>query len=591
MPFVSPGEESGIVPGLGPAPVDPRRRSVLAELSRRAAGLASLCLGLALIGTGCHSVPKPGRPQVLRPGQALDTRALELSGAEEQEIDAYAHFSAGLVDELDEAPEAALAHYLAAIENDPDHEELTIDVARKLVELRRLDEARQVLERSVSRKDASGLVWAMLGMVHKLQGRPEAAIRASQEAIKRTPQSVSGYRNLAQIYLEAGQLSDAVGVLEEAAKQPDTDTRFLLLLADALGALQQLKDPAVGDLRPRILGLLERAASLKPKEPREILRLADLFQLFGEGSKSLPLYQQLLDADPDLPGLRERLAEVYLRTDNKEKAAEQLRILALQKPTNPLPHYYLGVLALEMKRFDDAVSAFNQVLILRPDNEPIYYELALANLSHNRPKDALEVLGRARKKFRPSFQLEFYSAIAMSELKQYEDAIRHFTAAEVVAGATAPEQLTYLFYFQSGVAYERAKRFDDAAVQFEKAVELKPDFADALNYLGYMWAERGTNLERARELIQKAVDLEPDNGAFLDSLAWVLHQQGKSAEALPLQLRAVELTKEPDGTLQDHLGDIYLKLGRKEEARKAWQRSLEIEKNAEIEKKLLENAP
>ena len=106
-----------------------------------------------------------------------------------------------------------------------------------------------------------------------------------------------------------------------------------------------------------------------------------------------------------------------------------------------------------------------------------------------------------------------------------------------------------------------------------------------------MWAERGTNLERAREWIQKAVDLEPDNGAFLDSLAWVLHQQGRSAEGLPLQLRAIELVKEPDGTLQDHLGDIYLKMGRKDDARKAWQRSLEVEPNAEIEKKLRDNPP
>ena len=516
---------------------------------------------------------------------------MELDDDEEQEVEAHAQFSAGLVEELNEAPEAALVHYLAAITSDPDNEELALDVVRKLVELRRFDEARQVLDRSAARKEASGLVWAWLGMVHKLQGRPEAAISASKEAIHRTPKNAAGYRNLAQIYLEAGQFSDAVGVLEEAARQPDTDTRFLLLLADALGALQQLKDPSVGDLRPRILALLDRATALNPKDPAEVLRLADLLQLFGEGTKSLPLYQRLLDSDPDLPGLRERLAEVYLRTDNKDKAAEQLRILALQKPTNPLPHYYLGVLALEAKRFDEAVSSFNQVLILRPDNEPIYHELALAHLSHNRPKEALEVLDRARKKFRASFQVEFYSAIAMTELKKYEDAIRHFTTAEVVAAATAPNNLTYLFYFQSGVAYERAKRFDDAAVQFEKAVELKPDFADALNYLGYMWAERGTNLERAREWIQKAVDLEPDNGAFLDSLAWVLHQQGRSAEGLPLQLRAIELVKEPDGTLQDHLGDIYLKMGRKDDARKAWQRSLEVEPNAEIEKKLRDNPP
>jgi tetratricopeptide (TPR) repeat protein len=558
-------------------------------------GKRLLCLGLsafaALALCGCRSLPKPGQPAVLRPGQSLDSSHLSLTEEDEHLIQAHARFAAGLVEELNNAPETALGHYLAAIHHDPGNEELTLDVTRKLIELRRFDDALAILQKSSARPDASGQVWAWLGTVHKLQGHPDLAQTAHQEAIRRTPRNITSYRSLAQIYLEAGQIPDAILVLEEASRQPESDTRFLLLLADALGALQQLKDPTVGDLKPRILALLERALALQPTEPAEILRLADLLQLFGEGSKSLPLYQRLLESDPDLPGLRERLAEVYLRTDNKDKAAEQLRILAARKPTNPLPHYYLGVLALESKRYDEAVSAFNQVLILRPDNEAIHYDLALANLSHNRPNEALEVLARARKKFRDSFQLEFYSAVAFSELKRYEDAIRSYTAAEVIAGATAPEQLTHLFYFQSGVAYERAKRYDDAAVQFEKSVELKPDFADALNYLGYMWAERGTNLERARELIQKAVDLEPDNGAFLDSLAWVLYQLNRSAEALPLQLRAIELVKEPDGTLQDHLGDIYFKLGRTEEARKAWQRSLEIEPKPEVEQKLRPSAP
>jgi len=45
-----------------------------------------------------------------------------------------------------------------------------------------------------------------------------------------------------------------------------------------------------------------------------------------------------------------------------------------------------------------------------------------------------------------------------------------------------------------------------------------------MNYLGYMWAERGVNLPKARELIEKAVKLEPKNAAYLDSLAWVIYK-------------------------------------------------------------------
>ncbi len=554
--------------------------------------LAVFSAALVGLDTGCQTTSSAnGKPRIIRAGRPWDSNTLELTGEDERAIEAHARFAAGVIEELNDSTEAALDDYREALANDPTNNDLTLDVVRKLVEKRRLEDAREILERSARRPDAPGLIWGWLGTVLSLQGNPSAAIAANQEAIRRTPDSIAGYRNLAQIYVDSGQPAEALSILEVASRQPKADTDFLLILADTLGTLQQTKDPTLGDLKPRILALLDRVAALTPKDPADILRLADLYQLYGESTKARPLYERLLETAPDLPGLRERLTDVYLRTDNREKAVEQLRILAGSQPTNPLPYYYLGVLALDASKYDEAVSAFNQVLLLRPDNASVYFDLAEAQLRHRHPQDALNILDRARSRFRPSFLLEFYSARALSDLERYDEAIRHYTAAEVIAGATAPDQLNYVFYFLSGVAYERAKRFDDAAVQFEKAIELKPDFADALNYLGYMWAERSTNLERARELIQKAVDLEPDNAAYLDSLAWVLHQMGRSEEALSKQLKAIELNKEPDATLFDHLGDIYQRLGKTSEARGAWKRSMDVESTPAVEKKLKETEP
>ncbi len=101
-----------------------------------------------------------------------------------------------------------------------------------------------------------------------------------------------------------------------------------------------------------------------------------------------------------------------------------------------------------------------------------------------------------------------------------------------------------------------------AAVLFRKCLELDAEFAEALNYLGYMWADLGNNLEEALELIQRAVDLEPDNAAYLDSLGWVLFRLGRAEDAVIWLERAVELSSEPDPTLYDHLGDVYEALGR-----------------------------
>jgi len=101
-----------------------------------------------------------------------------------------------------------------------------------------------------------------------------------------------------------------------------------------------------------------------------------------------------------------------------------------------------------------------------------------------------------------------------------------------------------------------------------------------------MWAERGTNLERARELIEKALKLEPKNAAYLDSLGWVLYKLNQPQEALQYLLKAVELLDEPDATVYDHLGDLYAALKEPEKAVEAWRKSLAVESNEQVRKKI-----
>jgi Flp pilus assembly protein TadD len=104
-------------------------------------------------------------------------------------------------------------------------------------------------------------------------------------------------------------------------------------------------------------------------------------------------------------------------------------------------------------------------------------------------------------------------------------------------------------------------------------LEFSPDNASALNYLGYMLADRGVRLEEAQKLIQQAVDLDPNNGAYLDSLGWVYYRQNRLAEAEDLLIRALERVSR-DPTIHDHLGDVYFKQGKIKEAITQWQASI-----------------
>jgi tetratricopeptide (TPR) repeat protein len=181
--------------------------------------------------------------------------------------------------------------------------------------------------------------------------------------------------------------------------------------------------------------------------------------------------------------------------------------------------------------------------------------------------------------------MEYLSGIACSGLKDYTNAFSHFNAAEVIAQARESNQLTREFYFQFGATCERKGDYPDAEKYFEKCIELSPDFSEALNYLGFMWADRGEKLDRARELIEKAVRLEPRNAAYLDSMGWVLFKLGQPKQALDCILKAIEYSEEEDPTLYDHLGDIYAVLGQTDKAHAAWGKSLALEPNEQVRRK------
>jgi tetratricopeptide (TPR) repeat protein len=100
-----------------------------------------------------------------------------------------------------------------------------------------------------------------------------------------------------------------------------------------------------------------------------------------------------------------------------------------------------------------------------------------------------------------------------------------------------------------------------------------------MNYLGYMFADRGVRLDEAKQLISKALDVDPGNPAYLDSLAWVHFHQDQLDQAVDELHRAIDKISD-DPTIHDHLGDVYLKQGKVKEAIQQWELSVAEYKKA-----------
>jgi tetratricopeptide (TPR) repeat protein len=140
--------------------------------------------------------------------------------------------------------------------------------------------------------------------------------------------------------------------------------------------------------------------------------------------------------------------------------------------------------------------------------------------------------------------------------------------------------------YQMALTYDRAGKFDMAVKTLKYLIEIKPDHFDAMNYLGYSWADRNINLEEALALIQRALEIKPDASYIIDSLGWVYYRLGRYEEALEQLLKAGEKMGD-DATILEHIGDTYDKLGKDELAIEFWSLALQADPgNATVSEKL-----
>ncbi|MDH3976633.1 MAG: tetratricopeptide repeat protein, partial [Deltaproteobacteria bacterium] len=111
-----------------------------------------------------------------------------------------------------------------------------------------------------------------------------------------------------------------------------------------------------------------------------------------------------------------------------------------------------------------------------------------------------------------------------------------------------PEEEKKRFEAQShdslGSAYYQANERDAATREFEYAIFLLPANPGISNNLAWVYAESGSNLEKAGELSRFAVRTQPKNVEFLNTLAFVYFKMGRLKESKALLKKALALEPE-----------------------------------------------
>jgi len=369
-------------------------------------------------------------------------------------------------------------------------------------------------------------------------------------------------------------LNRAVTNNDAVATAPDTFMRAVMALARleaSAGNKQKALDAiSVGD------GMISNYAPLKA-----------LRQSIEKGEKPA---QQVTTAAEGAAGVLFSIGGALNRQGAEDMVALYLQISHALDEKSADTLIMLGGIAEKLEQPQRAIAFYQQV----PEDSPMrrISELQLGITLSDTGK--IDEAKSHLKELIQSDPADIRSYIAygsvLSEAKDYKEMAANYDKAVDVIGSV-PRQSDWSVFFQRGIAYERLKEWPKAEPNFRKALELNPEQAQVLNYLGYSLVDMNLNLDEGLKMIQAAVDARPDDGYIVDSLGWAYYRLGRFDDAVTELEKAIQL-RAGDATINDHLGDAYWRVGRKLEAVYQWNRTLVSEGedvNREHVKQKIEN--
>jgi tetratricopeptide (TPR) repeat protein len=467
------------------------------------------------------------------------------------------------------------------------------------------------------------------------QGKGEEALRFAQKAVEDHPVDREAKMILAGMYSRLEMFEMAVSQYRQILKgDPENKEARLQLstvsvrLKDFDSALQHLSiliedDPGLliahyyvgrinlerDDYRSAEKAFL-RVLEINPEFLPALFDSAVLYGKMDELDRAIECYERILAISPANTTARERLISLLYET-GQDKAAEEA-IVEIEKHVRPgdRERKTLGLIYLKYGKLDEAIAELTSIVAGFPEDQEARYYLGAALDEHedfDEAYESLSLLGpesdyfvqaRIRMGYILQEQGKTEETIELLrqaiELKQgyprlylmlstlYEGREQYQAAMSVLKeGLTHDARDTGLLY-RMGIVLDRLKRNKECLEHMETILTIDPTHADALNYIGYTYADEGIHLDRAQELIEKALRYKPDSGYIIDSLGWVYFQKGLYDRALIELKRAVKMTPE-DPVINEHLGDVYFKVEQYERALETYNRALVLE-NADQEK-------
>src|SRR5580704_9168954 len=461
-----------------------------------------------------------------------------------------------------------------AVKLDPDSEEAITTLALLYSDEGDTERALQVLS-SVPDTGRSAKLYAALGATYEQRKDYKSAIGAYKNAIQLDRDNLDAIRGLAENLLNDGQIDAALDQYKVIADANPEDAQTYLRISE-IYRRQGKYDQALDSLK--------KAEAMVPDALEVPYNIAVVYEAQGRYDEAVKILQDLLkktdkadssysQADRNNRGIFvERLGMVYRDQENYPAAVEAFRKMIPLGDENAKTGYQDVIDTYrEAKQWPQATAAAKEAAQKMPDDRELRMVLD-AQLADTGDPDKPLADVRSLLTGKPEDR-EVYVRLAImyTRLKRWSEAEESLNKAELLCTKAEDKEN---IYFLRGSTYEREKKYEQAETEFRKVLSANPQSAVTLNYLGYMNADRGVQLEESLIQIKLAVSLDPTNGAYLDSLGWAYFKLGKY-DLAEETLNKASLRMGSDPTVQDHLGDLFQKTGRLKLAAAHWERAVE----------------
>lgn len=485
----------------------------------------------------------------------------------------------------------AIRYYQKTLKYDPGAVRVMLAISRLYLQRGEIEEAKTWLEKASSLEPQALEIKFLLVWVYINKNLYSEAIKECKDILAIDKDNKEAMFYLANLFFKTNQYYDAIQYFKEFLRRNPESHLAYYYLGNVYLNQKRYKDAE---------SAFKKSFKINPHFEDTSMSLARLYKQWGKAKQEERMYQYILSENPRNLDACLELAKIYLKKGRLKDAQNQVKQLEAVYPEARLR---IGAFWLEQKQYHLAIEEFKNLLEIHPQQDNIKYYLGYAYGEGGDEDKAIKILTQIRPTSNAYTDAVAYRAYLLKNKGETQQAIdlleetlrdrpkaislylalasilgeeKAYPEAEaVLKNAISIEPNNRDIHFNLGIIYDKMGNKEQCIKEMREVLVINPHDADALNYIGYTYAEQGKNLDEAESLIKEALKYKPEDGYIIDSLGWVYFKQKRHKEALKTLEKAHKLVPK-DPIITEHLGDVYLENGLLKEALSFYEKAIKL---------------